>query len=170
MYAADHSSIDQGALVASELFHPVYAGSAGIVLTPRCDIEQEKAGFLTLAAVVPALVLLEQWETLPERRNQLSGIMNGRLVRWHWLDPHDAFPDGAAVDFQLVASVEPAALDDAAILTALASPWCEHMTARYAAYASRVGIPDVPKDVTTQLRNEILQAYESRSDGTPGPE
>ena len=160
MYAPDHSSIDQGTLVQSDLFHQVYADSAAVVLTPRCDIEQKKVDFLTLAAVVPALVILQNWEKRNDRRDHLHEIMTGRMVRWHWLAPFDTFPDGAAIDFQLVASVEPTALNDADILTALASPWCEHMSARYAAYAGRVGVPDVPRSETVKLRNEILAAYD----------
>lgn len=169
MYAADQSSIDQGALVEYDLFQPIYVDSAAIVLTPRCDIAQDKAEFLTLAAVVPSLILLDQWETLKERENQLAGIMDGRPARWHWLAPHEAFPEGAIIDFQLIASVDPETLIGASILCALASPWCEHMASRYAAYASRVGVPDVSKSETARLRNEILQAYESQADAPPGP-
>lgn len=166
MYVPDQSSIDQGTLIQSDLFHQVYADSAAIVLTPRCDIAQEKIDFLTVAAVVPALVILQRWEKPKDRGQHLYEIMTGRMVRWHWLARHDVFPDGAAIDFQLVASVEPAALNTANILTALASPWCEHMSARYAAYAGRVGIPDVPRSETVQLRNDILAIYES---GTASP-
>ena len=169
MYVTNHSSIDQGALVESDLFQPIYVDSAAVVLTPRCDIAQDKAEFLTVAAVVPALVLLRNWKTTRDRRNQLSGIMDGRPARWHWLAPHEAFPEGAIIDFQLIASIDPETLIGASILCALASPWCEHMTARYAAYASRVGVPDVSKSETARLRNEILQAYEALADAPSGP-
>lgn len=170
MYAYDHSSIDQGTLVEYDLFQPIYAGSAAIVLTPRCDIAQDKAEFLTLAAVVPSLVLLDQWETLPERRNQLSGIMDDRPARWHWLAPDTAFPYGAVIDFQLVASSASDDLIGATILCALAGPWREHMASRYAAYASRVGIPDVPRAEIRLVRDEILKAYESRGNAPPDPQ
>ena len=163
MYAADRSSIDQGALLESGLFRESYADSAAIVLTPRCDIAQEKAEFVTLAAVVPPLVILENWGTTGERRNQLAGIMDGRPARWHWLAPHPPFPfpQGAIIDFQLVASVDMDLLADVTVLCVLESPWCEHMASRYAAYASRVGIPDVPKEDTRRVRDDILKAYES---------
>lgn len=170
MYAVDvPTEPDQGVIVATSLFAAYYPGSAALILTPRCDIAQDKADFLTLCAVADPGVVLDrdEWKDIGQKRNQLSLMIQQRHARWHWLEPFDGYPQGAIADFQLLASVAPDAMKDVHILTGLASPWREHVNSRYAGYAGRVGVPDVPRNAINEQRDAILRSLPTAESPIP---
>ena len=164
--------VDQGVIVATSLFHEFYRDSAALVLTPRCDIAQEKAEFLTLCAVVgPEQVAAGAgWRTLGRLRDELGKIMGGQIYRWHWLDPFGPFQNGAVVDFELVVSVALSTLNDATGIAELASTWREQIATRYAAYAGRIGVPSIPKAEFVARRNEVAQHVLDALPPLPAPD
>lgn len=156
--------IDQGAIIESQLFVGWYAESAGIVLTPRCDVEQEKAEFALLCAVALPLAVLrrQKWEpTSSDAGNQLRLILEWNHPRWHWLAPHPPqFADGAIVDFQAVTSIPFPEAATSRVIAQLDSPYREHLAARYAAYMGRIGVEELEDKVArTARRNALLMAY-----------
>jgi len=141
---------DQGSVISDDTFHEIYPGSAVIVLTPRCDLVAEdgrtrKAEYVTLCPVVGLAEWAKArgWSSASGLRTHLDEVLRYREVRWHYLAPTAAFPLGAVVDFQLVASTAVAFLDAAEELFALPPVYREHLAQRYAFYAGRIGIDDL---------------------------
>lgn len=168
-YKPPSDAIDQGDIVSSDVFEQIYGGSCAVVLTPRCDIEW-KADFLTLCAVASPHEILRKRATLDttkKRRNFVDSMLKGTNQRFHWLEPIDRFPRGAVADFQLVASIAADVLIPEDVIIRIAGPYCEELSARYAAYMGRVGVPDLfnHAEMITR-RNEIVQSFEAIPPGS----
>ncbi len=140
---------DQGSVVSDDTFQEIYPNSAVIVLTPRCDLVEEngrarKAEYVTVSPVVGLAEWAKArgWTSASGLRPHLDEVLRYREVRWHYLAPTEAFPLGAVVDFQLVASTPVEFLDGADELFALPPVYREHLAQRYAYYAGRVGIDE----------------------------
>ena len=166
MYRDDSpNDIDQGAIVETSLFDAVYAESAGLILTPRCDIDMDKADFLTLCVVATPDAILgarPEWSTRKRRHGELSKIIDQSHPRWQWLEPLPGFDSGAIVDFQVILSIATAELEGAQVAATLDGPWREQVNSRYAAYMGRVGVPDVSRHERNQRRDAVLNGYDPR--------
>lgn len=170
--------VDQGSVVSDATFQEIYPNSAVIVLTPRCDLVADddgrarKAEYVTLSPVVGLAewAKVRGWNSAAGLRPHLDEILKYREVRWHYLGPSTAFPLGAVVDFQLVASTAVEFLDSAQELFALPPVYREHLAQRYAYYAGRIGIdelvPVAKPDYLTFLGDLMKRIDEQNSPGS----
>lgn len=152
--------IDQGFLVETDLFEGQYEAGLAMVMTPQCDLEN-KADFVSLAGVgLPGEVLDRLGvKSKSKAADRVGGLVSGREYRWYFLQPTDlvvGFDAGAFVDFQLVTSVSPGLVEDLDIVAALRSPWCQELASRYAAFAGRVGTPDVARETVQHWRRGLI--------------
>ena len=161
--------VDQGVVFKTDLFRRTYLDSAAIVVTPKCDVWQDKADFLAVCAVTSPDAIMRlrvEWDSMPSRRSNLEDILRQKHARYHWLGLDlTAFADGAIADFQVIASVAPTSVDGASVFHRLAGPWSEELSARYAAYMGRIGVPDpewTPQERTAH-RDDLLRQFDDQS-------
>lgn len=168
--AGTPAQVDQGVIVKTALFEPWYPVSAGVILTPRCDIEH-KADFLTVCAVVdPAsLAAAQKWNDTQPINSHIGSILSGEEFRWHWLEPFPGFDHGAIVDFQLLTSVAVSTLDTATLVKLIADPWRAHLAQRYSSYASRVGVPETTHAERAEKRGAITKSILEQRAAVPLP-
>ena len=163
MYKVDLSQrgIDQGALVRTTEFNDEYDARLAVVLTPECDLAQEKAEFVSLAGVgcsEEVLVRLakqrsQTGEALSDPaktrvKDNVGNMVDGRDYRWYFLKPTDEIPElslGGFIDFQLIKALPVAKVLTLDVITELDMPWKHEMAARYAAFAGRIGTPEPEK-------------------------
>lgn len=164
--AAPPTEVDQGTLVDDVYFYALDESHRGIVLTPTCDIELNKAELIQLVAVLDAwevvgTLLESDWSKagLLDAQGQLlkrplsAGKRNifasevGKIIRqqyprYHWLAPLSDGANPLIVDFQVLTSILADELPATKILAGLRSPFREQLADRYAAYMGRVGTPN----------------------------
>ena len=169
---------DQGVILADLYFYAIDARLDGLVVTPRCDVEQQKADFLTVCAVKDAestvrSLLAGGWSKMldPEGqlmdspgRNKMSDLranlvrlMRQEIPRFQWLPPYAPRPSSLA-DFQLVQSFQHDELQGIDRLAQLGSPYAEQVLARYVAYMGRVGVNDPSEAELTALVEQLVSA------------
>lgn len=124
------------------------AGRTGmwVVLTPTCDLVQEHAHHVLLAATNP---LPEQPEVLAlkeapsgKTRAAVHRIIRNQTERFHFLAGALTLPD-LVVDFQKVQSVLRAEFDAMQRVASIDSPYAESLVARFLRFYIRVGTPDL---------------------------
>jgi len=164
--------IDQGVILDSVYFYALDETHLGLVLTPTCDFEHNKAELAQICAIFDAWQIVADlvrtdWAKMglvdasgnlikgplsrtkrTEFTSQLLYIIGQRFPRFHWLAPFANTSRPLIVDFQVITSLPAGELADVQLLAALRSPFREQVAARYAAYMGRVGTPDFSKDET----------------------
>lgn len=157
MYTIDApSTLDQGVVLRDVYFYADDEKLFGLVLTPRCDIEQSKADFVQLCALYPMYQFIQAmlnstWSKLndptkvADLRGQIRNLAKQRIPRYHWFDPLPGTQVPLIADFQHIASLLLHDLGDIELVAELASPFREQVPTRYAAYMGRVGVPDSPE-------------------------
>lgn len=157
--------LDQGALYEEFPFEAdrdlrTYA----LVVTPRCDIDH-KLAYVTLLPATPAFEFLEEqiqvsnifpgvtvgqlWGKDVISKKKLKSVMKefgNRLMTWHPAVPRYHFlPDYEStppcfIDFQAAHSCTRKSIESYRGVGTIASPYIEHLVARYAAWQGRVGV------------------------------
>lgn len=145
---------DQGDLAEGVYFPGEDRNLPGLLLTPACDIEQEKVDLWTFVALFDAetlfLGLLERASNAPlnakEKRRLAEDLVKQRLPRYHWLPP---FENRAAqvADFSNVTSIDVLEAQALPRFASLNSSWREQVPARYVAFMGRVGTQDLDEVV-----------------------
>ena len=149
----------------------------GIVLTPVCDIYQDKADFIRMAGFIPAELIFEKWlqKKYAYTGEQIAGItplknkkkvsnthtsfvndlLKQREIRYHFISScRDEFPH-SFVDFQLVESLPLSDVNKSNKVAVMKSPWKQSVLARYAAYCGRVGTKEYSTSLTDLIMNRI---------------
>ncbi len=193
MYDASGAhGLDQGTILKEAPFYAIAERREAIVVTPVCDIAQDKADYVAFCALFKLSEFLEGqlaggWssggkldangkfpDSLPKNekngfrkdtRNKLEQIARGSFPRYYWLQPWD---DGEprVADLALVQTVT---LEEAIVhemLVHLQTPYRELVSTRYAAHMGRVGVPD-PEDGEKKQTAETIQAIVEAALGAP---
>jgi CheY-like chemotaxis protein len=127
-----------------------------ILLTPSCDLAQDKAEFALLAPCM-SLRNTKEWKRWEESAKKEGAgdlkqlIRNARSERYFFLPESPLFPH-LVVDYQPTESVRCEELDALERLASLDSPFAEAMLARFGRYASRLGTPDLDIDTDALLK------------------
>lgn len=140
-----------------------------VLLTPSCDIAQEKADSVVLARCL----LLDNEEEYTAWKAKLpnpSGGLNNKLVdllknnrrtgqpdRYHFLPAALTIPN-LLVDFQSLERIETEELENLERLCSLDSPFAEALVSRFLRYWGRLGTPDL--DTASILESLRHQAQE----------
>jgi len=161
--------IDQGDVFTSIPFPAIEANVNAVLITPTCDIEQDKAFFLKFVATVPPYVVVSTIAAgvgieesalksgKPLNRKQADRLMRGirnnatgnLLPRFYLLTEYLNTIPASYLDFQrvfvvLYEQVINEYLDER--IARILSPWREDIVARYSGYSMRVGVPDYSVD------------------------
>ncbi|MCY4641504.1 MAG: hypothetical protein OXC41_02225 [Gammaproteobacteria bacterium] len=134
-------------------------GEKFVVITPACDVSQNKADFFQL------LKLLE-FEKLPDiqskkrsnnRQNELKKYIKNKKERFHFLPRYDDLP-ASLIDFQDVTTIKSSELpQNCKHVCTITSPFFKDIVNRYSAYYARQGSPDfTDTDTLSKQLNEQL--------------
>jgi hypothetical protein len=142
-----------------------------VLVTPACDLEQEKVSLWTFVALFPdttvaksivdresgsfsvdknGLVLSPSARQRGHLERKLEELMKQRYYRYHWLPLQLEDHDGHVADFSFVTSVPADEVRTKAVRVAsMNSSWREELPAHFAAYIGRVGVEDYPPQTST---------------------
>lgn len=170
----DINSWDQGDIVDGVYFAAFDKKMPGVLVTPACDIAQEKVDLWTFVGLFPDIDVakasvakeLEEWNlppgTPPSRKQRsslakaLGFLIAQRLPRYHWIPVTIGEVTGHVADFTCVTALPAAEVKGGAKRVAtLLSSWREQVPARYAAFMARVGTVDFD-DATVNAEIERL--------------
>jgi len=170
--------IDQGDVFSGILFPALEANVDAVLITPTCDMVQNKSAFLKFVSTIPSYVVLEAIAlgigieseklrssdplTPKQLKNLISGLrsnVNGNYLPRYYLFPElkDVFPY-SYLDFQRIFVVPYLQVKEEYIdkrIARVISPWKEDIVARYTGYSMRVGTSDYSED---DLKNVITSA------------
>jgi hypothetical protein len=154
----------------------------GLILTPRCDIAQDRVEFLHVCPLLDAWEIVgefisKEWtgaKLLAEDGSRLPGplsktkrdnfanslklVITQRLPRYHWLEPLPGSTIPQILDFQILLSILLDEVKDKPVVAELAGPFAEEVSARYAAFMGRVGTPDYSSTQIDQWTDEACAA------------
>ena len=152
----------------------------GIALTNACDLEHDKADFVTLAALKPAKAIIQSSREFRNKVEEADGarigrkawnslavlvrdfIHNASIRRYYLLDPRSQLEiDLVLVDFQHLISIPIEHARGLPQVAVLPSPDRENLVVHYAAYSSRVGVFRQPDDQVTELTELLTEPYRS---------
>jgi len=161
--------VDQGDVFGDICLPAIEARVTAIVVTPTCDVEQNKAQFVKFISTVELTFVIKiivdsvgidesvftsgdvisksQYNNLIKvlRKNTTGDF----LPRYYFLPEYSGFLPALYLDFQRVFVVpfqQVAQEYLANRIAKVASPWREQIVARYAGYSMRVGTPDYSDD------------------------
>jgi hypothetical protein len=155
---------DQGDVVEAVYFGALDAYRPGVLVTPACDIEQEKLELWTFVALYPdvdvarALVAkdLETWQhsgaPLSKRQreallNKVRELIGHRFGRYHWIPVAIGESTAHVADFSCVSSLPAAEVQTSTKrIASLTSSWREQLPARYSSFMARVGTVDFRRE------------------------
>lgn len=161
--------IGQGDVFTNIPFPAIEANVNAVLITPTCDIEQNKAFFLKfVAAILPYVVVstiavgvgieesaLTSGEPLKQKQADrlIKGIRNNAtgnlLPRFYLLTEYSNTIPASYLDFQRVFVVPYLQVINEYLdkrTARILSPWREDIVARYSGYSMRVGTPDYSED------------------------
>ena len=171
-------SWDQGDIVDAVYFAAVDRPLPGVLVTPACDIYQDKVDLWTFVALFPDIDVTRailhpearQWGIAEDESGRLRGLTGNQRIqaerrilelvtqrypRYHWVPVPIAAHEAYVADFSYVTSV-PAeeARRSSTRIARLQSSWREQLPARYVAFMGRVG--------TADLSSSFLDAHTAR--------
>lgn len=168
---------NQGDVVESVYFAAFDKSMPGVLVTPACDVEQEKVDLWTLVALFPdaevarAIVAktLAEWKvgagnppTNKQRQalaKDLRALVTQRLPRYHWIPVRIGESPAHVADFSAVTALPVAEVKGkAARVATLQSSWREQLPARYAAFMARVGTVDFKEDALSAEIERLVNA------------
>jgi hypothetical protein len=174
----------QGCIISPCFFDATGDDHRAIILTPTCDIENDKAVYVIAVALYPftsiiSVLLDGSWrdikyegggeprlELTPRQREQLSKkikqLMANEFPRYHWLDPIEVGEEAYICDFQLLTSLRADEVYDMPVLAYLDSEWLEQVPARFVAYQGRIGTPNRNINAHEPYVDLIIRAHFSR--------
>ncbi len=131
-----------------------------VVLTPACDISQNRADFIQLAL---AKNLLEEKTilnkgTIDNRKNAIKNFVdNNKGGRFHFLPSFKDIPP-SLIDFQNFQSVPREDFDKNYVcICSISSPFYKDVVSRFASYYARQGSPDFDVE---NLTDEIVESFQ----------
>lgn len=143
------------ALLAGALVHGTVKGEEGhfVLLTPSCDMYQNKAEWIVLAKCEPLLKReeLTKRKTLEDgkkeklsgqKRGALQAVLDNKLARHFFLPAVFELP-ALIVDFQHLVGCTSEELGSMKHVGSLDSPFAEALVARFTHYFGRIGTPDI---------------------------
>jgi CheY-like chemotaxis protein len=141
-------------------------GAWWFVLTPACDITNNKADWIQLVACVPldqipvvkALISAKSGSD-KDHRGKVAQLLSGATPRYFHLPPYLTLPD-LVLDLQQVTAVQKDDMQRFSRRAALTPPYAQSIVSRYAAYMSRIGLPNPPA-------REFVDAIAARRDQAP---
>lgn len=120
-----------------------------VVLTPACDIAQDKVEFLLLAKAItlPEFEPFQQWKNghSQSKWQRLERIFKEGLPRYAFLPEFREIPD-LVIDFEQVTSVPTGSTGHFGTVATLDSPYVEALLARHSQFRGRIGTPDLDID------------------------
>lgn len=165
-YSTPDSSapIDQGDIFCDLYFAAVDSRTNAIVITPTCDLVQDKAHFIKLVVVVPLEKVVKiiadsvgineelfhsgKEITHKQTNNILKALdrnIDGSfLPRFYFISEFEGIFTHSYVDLQQVFVIPKIQLYSDYIdsrIAKLKSPWREQIVAQYSGYSMRVGVP-----------------------------
>jgi CheY-like chemotaxis protein len=146
-----------------------------LVLTPSCDLLNEKADFVLLAAAdrlmdhrtVRSWLDAESKKKGNSARSKVEGLIRqktgGQDDRWLYLPAAVAVPD-LVVDMQQLKSVPCADARAFLHIASLDSPFAESAVNRFNRYYGRIGTPDFDADpIMARIEKVVLAHHEERT-------
>ena len=123
-----------------------------LVLTPACDIANDKADWTQLARCLPLEQLAPVQKLIAATdgadsgvRGKVLNLLKNKEQRYFHLPAYLAIPD-LVLDLQQVTSVPKGQMTQYRRRASLTPPYTQSVIARYTAYMGRVGLPDAPAE------------------------
>jgi hypothetical protein len=143
-----------------------------VILTPTCDIAQEKVEYHRIAILLPFpfFFLNTCHEVLGEEidlpnlsknnkdkiRNKLDRAIRNAWPRPHFLPKEDVFKIDRIIDFEVVASLPIEIFSPDLRIARLVSPYKEELIHRYSHHTLRIGTEDIPKETVNQIIDDCF--------------
>lgn len=166
--------VEQSAIYSDVDFRVIDEKGAGIVLTPECDIQQQKVETVLLARIVPLVDILEYWlvkkglshgvisglEPLPDTGPRRKGLvkefskiyMTNRALQYFFLPGLDEVLDDSFVCYDITVTTKIDILaSENKKLALLRSPFKEAVPVHFAAFMGRVGLPAVSNETLEEV-------------------
>ena len=123
-------------------------GKFYVVVTPSCDVAQNKADFIHLAKCIPLKNFDEFKEYIANRSSktkldELKLILKSNKKDRYFFLPQTHFIDNLVIDFQQMISIKINEAKKYKRVAKLDSPFSESMTAYFLRHYNRVGIEDL---------------------------
>jgi CheY-like chemotaxis protein len=162
----------------SAKYHPgdILVNGAGgtaewsVILTPACDLEQDKAERILLARAQP-LEDLPQYRAWAASRSgnawgKLQMVLSGKQLRHLFLPAFREIPD-LVIDLENVRSIPTSELPTIRRVASLVSPHAEALLVRHSQFRGRIGTPDLDSQL---LKDRLTAALTTLpADSSPGP-
>jgi hypothetical protein len=178
VFSEQPPSLAQGAILRDVPFPIVDSLGLGVLLTPECDLAQDKAetGLLVLLADAQELfvemarsstaLLDADGNFVSNPSKNAEGTLKGRIrdvqlnrtPRYHWLDALPTAGGPFVADFQFLTCLAIEEVQRLEVVGNLADPFRSSIATRYAAYAGRVGIPDPDLGVLEAWRDSTFES------------
>jgi hypothetical protein len=171
---------DQGDIVEGVYFAAFDKKMPAVLVTPACDVEQEKVDLWTFVALFPDVEVakasvakeLAEWKLaagMAPSKNQrgalskaLRGLVAQRLPRYHWIPVKIGETAGHVADFSCVTALPVAEVKaEAKRVATLRSSWREQLPARYSAFMARVGTDDFKEEALAGEIERLVDAVVS---------
>lgn len=144
-----------GMLVRRKLPGDTTAPEFGVIVTPSCDLAQEKPNTNVVVARCSLAADEAEFNEGVNRKMSIKLLRNRRepqQARYHFLPRGMLFPS-LLVDFQDVLTVPRSQFErDWDNIASLDSPYSEHLLSRFVAFYLRVGTPDLPESEVDHVR------------------
>jgi len=143
-----------------------------VILTPTCDIAQEKVEYHRIAILLPFpfFFLNTCNEILGEEidfpnlsknnkdkiRNKLDRAIRNAWPRYHFLPKEDVFTIDRIIDFEVIASLPIEIFSHNLKIAGLASPYNEELIHRYSHHTMRIGTDDIPKETVNKIIDDCF--------------
>lgn len=152
----------------------------GIVLSNACDLEHHKAGFVIVAALVPAAQVLsvsreyrdlveeaspekrltrKRWDAL--RRLLTTYVHNQEIRRYFYVDASSLGLEDLLADFQNLHAFSMREVHAATLIAELGSPDREKIIMHFAAYSSRIGVARASDQDVEHAVDRLSSPYRS---------
>ena len=180
-FAAPDASWDQGYIVDGVYFAAFDKSMPAVLVTPACDIEQDKVDLWTFVALFPDVDVakatvtkeLADWNLAPgtqPSKNQraslskaLRGLVGQRLPRYQWLPVKIGDVAGHVADFTCVTALPAEEVRQKVKRVAtVRSSWREQLPARYSAFMARVGTLDFKDDALVAEVDRLISGILAR--------
>lgn len=153
--------------------HPI------IVLTPTCDIINEKFEHHRVSLLIPIEELVvklarkkyHNTERIKEhcRKNGFKGdilnVLKNKVDRYHFLpSAANGLSSPKIIDFELIASIPRQQLLSRTFHCRLKSPFKENLIHRYSSHTMRIGVQNVDEDYLNTLISDQVEALHEHAD------
>ena len=172
----DTAPIDQSNIFDNIRFEALGLNLKGVLVTPACDIAQDKTSFFhfcplrNFELLFPTILEKELNYDIEELKKDLSktkkekiikkltDYIGNNVVRYHWLGELPTDKNYWYIDYQITSclKMENVTIDDR--IAILKSPLKESVINQYSTYMGRVGLPWETKH-KEEMAEEIIERY-----------